>query len=149
MGMYTELSLAVEFKENLPEPVVSALTYMVREDDAVPRPENLPDHPLFQTERWDWMLRSGGSYYFDARPFCRWEYDDIAGAWFLTFCTNIKNYRSEWEHFVDFIAPYLTYESRKFIGHYRYEEDEEPTLLYADGKGGVEWVWPKTPKEEV
>lgn len=139
MGMHTEVVIGVEFKKDTPQSVIDILSWMANKDaEDTPLPE-LPDHPLFKTERWKWMLRSGGSYYFDLQPFLEWRKDDIAGSWFLSAGTNIKNYDQEWQKFLAFIAPHLGYEYRKFIGHYRYEEDEEPTLLYADGNGGIEW----------
>lgn len=136
MGMYTELCLGVEFKQDTPGWVIDTLSFMARpgaKPGETPPPHE--SHKLFQTERWDWMLRSGGSYYFDAKPVLRWEKDRIGG-WYLTVWTNIKNYAGEWEAFLDFIAPYL--ESEGFIGHHRYEEDENPTLLYAKD-GAIVW----------
>lgn len=139
MGMYTEVVIGVEFKKDTPQSVIDILSWMANKDaEDAPLPE-LPDHPLFTTERWKWMLRSGGSYYFDLQPFLEWRKDDIADLWFLSVGTNIKNYGNEWQEFLSFIAPHLRYPDRKFIGYYRYEEDEEPTLLYADGNGGIEW----------
>ena len=126
MGMYTELAIGVEFKSNLPEEVRAALDFMVTEEGEAPT----LNHPLFQTERWRWMLRSGGSYYFDAQPCLVWRYDDIARAWFLTVWTNIKNYTEEWQHFLDFIAPYV--DTDGYIGTYRYENDDDPTILYVE-----------------
>lgn len=125
MGMYTELAIGVEFKEDVPEEVVAAISSMVDGN----RVEGY-DHPLFSKPRHAMMLRSGGSYYFAAQPCLRWKHDDISRSWFLTVWTNIKNYEDEWEAFLDFIAPHI--EERGYIGHMRYEEDDEPTLLYAE-----------------
>ena len=143
MGMYTEVAIGVEFKEDVPQAVVDVLSWMADKDTAIDAaPPPLPDHPLFKTDRWKWMLRSGGSYYFDAQPCLVWRKDDIGRCWFLTVWTSIKNYSNEWRLFLEFVAPHLAYEDRKFIGHYRYEEDDDPTLLYADGNGGIEWIYP-------
>ena len=129
MGMYTELNIAVEFKEATPAEVIKALDYMATAHDEKPTEKDFQmDHPLFKTDRWDWMLRSGGSAYFDAEPFLSWHQE--FGTWRLTVCTNIKNYSGEWEAFLDFIAPHL--ETNGYIGTYRYEEDDDPTLLYAE-----------------
>ncbi len=132
MGMYTQLSIGVEFKTDAPEDIIKAVAYMVKHEEGA-TPDFSTDHPVFQTDRWEWMLRSAGSYYFDAQPLLAWEYDDISKAWFLTVCTDIKNYSGEWEAFLDFIAPHL--DSHGYIGTYRYEEDDLPTLLLCqDGK---------------
>lgn len=140
MGMYTELNIGVEFKRDTPKEVIDALTYMVTPEGERGQVGFPVDHALFQTERWKWMLRSGGSYYFDAQPVLVWRFDEIPKAYFLTVCTNIKNYSNEWEAFLDFIAPHL--QTAGYIGTYRYEEAETPTLLYSR-EGKVHFVEPK------
>lgn len=150
MGMYTELSIGVRIKGETPSGVIAALEAMaspivpnenttdekVRKKSSIP-PETLA-HPLFDTERWAWMLRSGGGYYFRAQPTLVWGYDKVGEGWNLTFCTNIKNYSNEWEHFLDFIAPWIEGgEDREYIGTYRYEEDEYPSLVFINA-GKVE-----------
>jgi hypothetical protein len=42
----------------------------------------------------------------------------------------LKNYALEIENFLDFISPYV--ETDGFIGYYRYEESENPALIYID-----------------
>ncbi len=136
MGMYTELYLGIDLKPETPPRVIEILKAMI--DLTAENMTDLPEHPFFKTERWHWCLKSGGSYYFDAQPHCLFEYDDITKGWHLTFGTNIKNYTREWESFVDWIAPWIN-EEDGHIGHYRYEEDDMPTLLYAR-KGVVHWL---------
>lgn len=129
MGMYTELAIGVEFKKDTPPRVIAVLEWMVtNHDHEVCEIPLAIDHLLFKTDRWAWMLRNGGSYYFDAKPCLVWKLDEITKSYFLTVWRNIKNYTFEWENFLDFIAPYLATEG--FIGHYRYEECENPTLIY-------------------
>ncbi|MCA1800256.1 MAG: hypothetical protein LC650_03090, partial [Actinobacteria bacterium] len=55
------------------------------------------------------------------------NYDDIGG-WFLTIRCNLKDYDDEIEKFIDWITPYT--DSTGFVGYKRYEQDEEPTLIY-------------------
>lgn len=143
MGMYTELHIGVEFKKETPPDVIAAIRWMATGEGD--RPES--SHALFATQRVDWMLRSGGSYYFDAKPCLVWMLDSVTNTWSLTVTTNIKNYTQEWESFLDFIAPHLSTEG--FLGHLRYEESDDPTLLYNNG-GVIEWrrVAP-TPGEET
>jgi hypothetical protein len=130
MGMYTELNIGVKFRTDTPSAVIDALLFMVLAEGDAKRPAS-PSicHPLFEAERWTWMLRSEGSYYFDRVAYRAMEFDEITGAWFLSVATNIKNYSDEWQHFIDFIAPWI--ETDGFIGTYRYEADDAPTLLYA------------------
>jgi hypothetical protein len=58
------------------------------------------------------------------------EYNDIDGQYHLNVRSNLKNYDSEIENFLDFISPYI--ETDEFIGYMRYEESEKPTLIYID-----------------
>lgn len=133
MGMYTELNLAVQFKQDSPKSFISSISYMAQDSEGVERMIDFPtEHALFGTGSWDWMLR-GGSYYFDAKPNLIWKFDEITNTWFLTFVANIKNYSKEWQRFLEYIEPHIG--TKGYIGTYRYEEDEDPTLLYnIDGK---------------
>ena len=70
------------------------------------------------------------SYYFNAQPVHVFEYDVIGRCWFLTNISNLKNYDSEIEKFLDWISPYI--EDTGFFGYMRYEEDDFPTLLIND-----------------
>ena len=132
MGMYTELNIGVQFDKNTPKDIIRAIYYMVEEDSDKCKIDFDTSHPLFKTDRWEWMLQSGGSYYFDAQPNLLWKHDtEICGDYFLTFCTNIKNYSQEWEHFLHFIAPHA---DPGYIGTYRYEEDDLPMLIIIKNK---------------
>lgn len=129
MGMYTELNIAVEFKKNTPQDIITAVQYMVDNNYS---DEFKKDHELFKTDRWDWMLRSGGSYYFDAKPSLTFSLDEITGTYFLTVINNIKNYDQEWEKLLDYIAPHV---NDGYVGTYRYEEYRYPQLVeIKDGK---------------
>lgn len=130
MGMYTELVMAVQLKKNTPEDVIETLKYMVGDIDYL---ATVPIHDLFETARWRSMLRSN-SYYFDGDTLSTMRYDDISRAYHLTIRCNLKNYDSEIEKFLDWIAPYSC--TTGFVGYGRYEEAESPTLIYFD-KGAV------------
>lgn len=135
MGMYTELNIGIRLKKDLPPDVLKALQYMTSELDAHEKSIDFnTDHSLFKTDRWKWMLHSGGSYYFDAQPMLHWKFDEISKGWNLSFVTNIKNYSSEWEEFLKFIAPHVDNfgdnDKALYIGTYRYEESESPTLVF-------------------
>lgn len=129
MGMYTELNLAVRLNEDVPAAVVETLQTMFAGNGAnVAQSE----HALFHTDRWTWMLASGGSYYFPTGPDAThrtMKYDSISKAWFLSFRTSIKNYDDEWELFLDWLGPY----AEDGTGTYQYEEDELPTLVVHRG----------------
>lgn len=124
MGMYTELNLGVCFIEHAPKNFIDILKYML--DDSLPDPQ-LPDHPFFETERWSWMLRCD-SFYFDGHTDSSLQYKDFIDTYYLNVRCNLKNYSNEIEHFLNFIQPYLDTEG--FLGYMRYEEDDDPTLIY-------------------
>lgn len=125
MGMYTEFHFNSRLKQDVPKEIVDTLTYMLEETTA----PKLPDHELFKTARWEFMLRSD-SYYFDADTLSTLRYDEIAEAYVLCIRCNLKNYNSEIEKFIKWIMPYLDRMDGDFLGFLRYEEDELPTLIF-------------------
>lgn len=129
MGMYTELNIAVNFKK-LGEPEVYALRRMTEDYETnVP----LPDHPLFHAERWDYMLRCS-SYYFAGPTHCIFKFDKSLDGWQLSVRSSFKNYDEELEKFLSWIEPLV--EQNGFAGYSRYEECDEPTLIYFPPKDG-------------
>jgi hypothetical protein len=136
MGMYTELSLGIELKKETPDVIINILKGIIIGDLFDPK----VDHPLLRTDRWYWLLASAGSYYFDRKPNTIFKKDDITNTYFLSFTSNIKNYGSEWEYFLDFISPYI--ETNGYIGTYMYEEWEDPILLY-NRNGKITYKDPK------
>lgn len=123
MGMYTELVCAFELKKDTPKEIVDILKYMVDEGE---EPVENPNHPLFETDRWHFMLTSN-SYYFDGDTTSTVRKDHIAET-IVTIRCNLKNYDDEIEKFIDWIKPYSN--TRGFIGYKRYEQDEHPELIY-------------------
>ncbi len=128
MGMYTEIHFNSELSKEIPDDVLAILKYMLGEIDFDDAP-TLPDHELFSTSRWTIMLRMD-SYYFDADTHSTLRYDDIAHNYYLCIRSNLKNYDGEIEKFVSWIMPYLDKYNGDFLGFSRYEETEEPTLIY-------------------
>ena len=127
MGMYTEFVFASELKKETPKEVIDILKYMV--GDVEEYTCELPNNDLFKTRRWEFMLRCD-SYYFDGKTSSIFVYDDIAKSYFITIRCNLKNYNSEIENFCDWISPYLKQYNNNFLGYHRYEEFNNPTLLY-------------------
>lgn len=136
MGMYTELDFNSELRKDTPEQVIDTLKYMV--GDVEEKPKYLPDHELFSKKRWEYMLRMD-SYYFDADTKSTLRFDDISDTYYLNIRCNLKNYDDEIESFIDWIMPYVKEYKREgdFLGFYRYEEDEDPTIIRVEElKGG-------------
>ena len=124
MGMYTALSLGVEFKKGTPGPVIRTIRQMMGQQ--IPF-EAWPEGALFRCGRAQWMLRCD-SYYFDYQTHFSFEKDGISKSWYLSGVCNLKNYNDEIELFLKWILPHL--ETTGFIGWKMYEEDDEPTLLF-------------------
>ena len=127
MGMYTKLSVDLSFKENLPKEVVTALEVMTGHKSLEDIDEShLPKHELFESSRWEFMLRCC-SYYHTPFSLTKLHYDDIARHYYLTSSSDFKNYDNEVELFFDFIKEYV---EEGFLGYSLYEEDEVPTLYF-------------------
>lgn len=128
MGMYTELVLSCNIYNDTE--VVNVLKYMC--DNTQPYPEKLPDHPLFVEDgRWRYMFRCS-SFYHVPRYYASIEYEKISDKYTLIVRSDFKNYGDEINEFVDWIAPYVYTHGngKQMIGYSRYEEDDEPEILY-------------------
>jgi hypothetical protein len=133
MGMYTQLHFAAKLRKDVPAEVVEVLRFMARGTEGAPQ---TPDHPLFSTERWR-CLFTMDSYYFDADTRSTMRFDGVLGAWLLNVQSNVKNYDGEIEKFLDWIDPYLAKYPGDFLGYSRYEETEQPTLIFKRGERDV------------
>lgn len=130
MGMYTELYLRSDLKEDTPKEVIDLLLAMLS--------GNPPATTPFGGGRCPWMLRSASHYHF---PFAKssMDYIDCLGRWYLFVRCDLKNYESEIEAFLKWIAPHLNASEGEYVGHTRYEEDDLPThLVYGEGLLKVE-----------
>ena len=123
MGMYTEVNLGLSFKDNTPDEVIKILKCLLSEEEWV---QDLPEHNFFKCDRFKFVLISN-SYYFDSITDSKMELDNIDGKYHLNVRSNLKNYNSEIQNFIDYISPYIDTEG--FIGYMRYEEDDDPTLI--------------------
>lgn len=135
MGMYTEIIFGAWLKEDLPQDVVDTINILVDADvqklKDFCQSSSAPDHPFFQSDR-PWLLQSGGSYYFPQVMRTEFQYDKIAEQYSLCFRTNIKNYDSEIEDFLDWIKPYIESGSgdKDFYAIVCYESNSEPDIYY-------------------
>lgn len=124
MGMYTEFHFNSALLPNTPQEVIELLQYMLGEIDTHP---STPSHTLFLTPRWPFMLQ-GDSAYFDTVTDSKLIYE--YGQYYLSIRCNFKNYGEEIMQFVDWIHPYLDKLDGDFLGFSRYEESNEPYLIY-------------------
>lgn len=134
MGMYTELVLNVGLGNDIPPSVVGILKFMTGQSTVTPI---VNDDPLFRTDRWEWMLQSA-SLYFVPQAQSR-LIEKLENTYHLSIRCDLKNYSGEIEAFLDWIAPHVeNFGDPIFGGYTRYEEDENPTLVYFVG-GKVEY----------
>jgi hypothetical protein len=126
MGMYTELIFGAELKIETPVEVIDALKYMLGEIETKPNNFPLPEG------RCEWLFQ-GGSYYFAINTAVNKMWlDDIDKQWHISTRSNIKNYESEIETFLEWIKPYVDGGSgyREMYAIVIYEEASEPTIYY-------------------
>ena len=127
MGMYTELVMACELPKDTPEKIINIIKYMLGEIDECPNIIEERD-PLFNTTRWRCMLRSSSYSFIKSRATSSLWYDGIAKQYILSIWCNLKNYDEEVDKFLNWIINYTT--SYGFVGYKRYEEFDNPTLIY-------------------
>lgn len=128
MGMYTEFVCAIELRKDTPDEVINILENMT---NGINEYEFIPQHPFFKCARWKWLFTMD-SYYFPGITNTLFEYDDIARTHFLTIRTNLKNYDGEIDKFLNWIKPYIQAFGNEFLGYSRYEECDNPELIYYD-----------------
>lgn len=105
--------------------ILHALIY----DVELPSLVVLPKHEFFRCDRWK-MICCCSSYYFDGLTHSIMSFDTISKTWKVNIRANLKNYDSEIEKFLDWLAPYI--KTYGFIGYTRYEEFDDPTLVYIE-----------------
>ncbi len=120
MGMYTEIYVSTNLKTETPLEVIAVLKAICDKDINA---DCLKDKP----SRW-FMLFNNGSYYTSCTEAHSLAFDDISKQYSLIGKGDIKNYDREIEQFFNFIKPWA---EPGFIGYHRYEEEEEPTLVYS------------------
>lgn len=138
IGMYTALSLGVELDIGKDSDVAEILKHMAPNgwgENRYPPPARLiPDHPLFRTSCWEYMLNCD-SYCFNFTTNMELTWDHIANDYYLSGTCNLKNYNDEIGSFLDWINPYIHPSNCGFIGWTMYEEDLAPTLIMRRSQG--------------
>ena len=134
MGMYTEFIFNSRLKD-INKNTINILEHMTGiEKEGL----NLPSHPLFKSSRWTFMLRSD-SYYFDSVTNSKLNFDELTNKYTLNITCNFKNYDGEISKFIDWISPYIDKIEGELVGYSRYEEFQEPDLIYYSG-GSLEYT---------
>jgi hypothetical protein len=121
MGMYTEIYVNVDLKKDTPPEVLSILVGMCGGNES----RGLAEKPA----RWAYLFQDG-SFYTPLTSCGHLTYNEISRQWSLLGKGDIKNYEGEIEQFFEWIMPYIDGNEGDFIGYSRYEEAQEPTLIY-------------------
>lgn len=125
---YTEFVLGIILDDDTPEHMIDIIKYMLGARIIISN-SFATGHPLFKTGRWDKMFRSYSDT-FPIKPHCIYNYNADKKHYTLSVRCAFKNYDSEIELFLNWIAPYVRNEG--FVGTMRCEEYEDPYLLYYD-----------------
>ena len=128
MGMYTELNISVKIKAE--DKTKKILSYMTGRGDM---DFEIPTHPLFSSPRWEFMLKCDSAYFDHVADSALYGclYDNKH--YMLNVRCDLKDYSDEIKNFLDWIYPFTN--TRGFIGYMRYEENENPTLIYFTDRG--------------
>jgi hypothetical protein len=126
MGMYTELVLKCETKEDIPKEIKSVLEFLFGNGES---PLETPSHPFFMLPRWKAVGHCSSYYHHPKRVFNIVE-SPIWDSMYIFSRSDLKNYDGEIEAFIDWITPYLQTYGKTCIGWKWYEEDAEPTLIF-------------------
>lgn len=131
MGMYTECYINCRLIRDLPKEVIDILKYLFdNDDDKLEEPAILPEHKFFKTTRWE-AVGHGHSFYHIPFPTSKLLFMEADKRYYLTSRFDLKNYEGEIELLFDWIMPYMDNYDGEFIGYSRYEEDNEPVLIFA------------------
>ena len=106
MGMYTEIYVNVDLKEETPQEIIDTLKQKSR------------------------LLFKNGSYYTPSTYVCSLTHDAFLQRWSLLGKGDLKNYSGEIEHFFDWLMPWVDGSPGDFVGYRRYELDQKPTLVF-------------------
>lgn len=118
MGMYTEIYVNVDLKEETPQEIIDTLRQLC----AKVQPDSFPERSS--------LLFNNGSYYTPYTYVRSLTYDRNFSRWSFLGKGDLRNYSGEVEHFFDWLMPWVDGFPGDFVGYHRYEEDQKPTLVF-------------------
>ena len=133
--MYTVFHLDIRLRDDLPDDIYKLLQRMLGDQERVAENSPLPDHPLFQTTRWNYMLCSNNVYASCVNQLMRHEFFGIR----LCVQSSFKNYDNEIDKFLDWLAPYAdpNMSDDTLVGYTRYEDYTYPDIIMYTQKQGT------------
>lgn len=93
MSCYITFIMGCELKKNIPQRVVDTLEYMTNPDKDANN--KYPDHPVFETDDWEYMLGKS-----------ELTYNETSQTYHLKINNSIKDDIEQIEKFLHWIAPY-------------------------------------------
>ena len=121
MGMYTEIFVNADLREDTPQEVLDVLKAICGRDFRSAALEGKPD-------RWG-LLFNNGSHCTPCTQCAALTFDDISEQWSIIGKGDIKNYEREIEQFFEWLMPWIDAQDGEFVGYWRYEEDLLPTIV--------------------
>lgn len=132
MGMYTELYIACQLKEDTPDTIIHDLKILQN----IHSTNEFKSFPLVDSR---YILRCCSAY-FPGAPISHLSFDNM-GYWEFVNLSNLKNYTQQIQKFLAWLLPYIKNRS-KHIGHIRHEENDLPTYLYINKDGELLFINP-------
>ena len=126
--MYTELIFGAELKSDTPIEIIESLKYMLGELENKPK-----DFPTCNN-RFEHLFGCSSYYFGVNKPITKMWYDLISKSYHISTRSNLKNYDSEIETFLEWIKPYIESGSgiNELYAIVIYEDAEIHTLYYLE-----------------
>jgi len=118
MGMYTEIYVNVDLKEETPQEIINTLEKLC---NGV-QPNGFPER--------SGMLFNNSSYYTPSTCVRSLTYDKTLQRWSFLGKGDLKNHSGEVKHFFSWLMPWVDGIPGDFVGYHRYERWQEPTLVF-------------------
>lgn len=134
MGQHTAFIMKCELKADTPQQVIDTLKFMTSPNDEEEL-DNLPDHPLFETEEWEYMLWTGGGILWNPKSSLNYNNNN------KTYSLNIRcSVKDEGGHqvrlFLHWITPFSSTEG--FLGFFHPEyEPIQSRILFENGRAYI------------
>lgn len=128
MGMYTEVLVKARLSNEAAKDdlIISVIRYLFSGGE---KPETLPEHDFFKTDRWD-HIGNSCSFYHHPAVIC--SHHNEYGGNYIFSRSDLKNYDGEVQAFFDWLKPFCDAEPGECIGYSWYEEELAPTLIFKD-----------------
>jgi hypothetical protein len=106
VGEHVSFIMACQLKKDTPENVLNSLKLMTENPDSLTEEsyDDLPDHPFFDTEVCNLILRSAGGTLWDSHSFL--QYDEGFKTNRLYIRTSVKQGLEQISLFLQWLAPY-------------------------------------------